>query len=129
MIQRIQSIYLLIAVLISGFLSNFSIEQIINHETASLFKNYYGFFILTTLTLAAILLYKKRTLQSFVCLFMAFFQLFLLILFILVYVSGEKSTFITLVISGSIFQIILFLLARRSILKDEKLVRSVDRIR
>jgi hypothetical protein len=52
-----------------------------------------------------------------------------LILFILVYVSGEKSTFITLVISGSIFQIILFLLARRSILKDEKLVRSVDRIR
>ncbi|MEK9612721.1 MAG: DUF4293 family protein [Flavobacteriaceae bacterium] len=129
MIQRVQSIYLLITVVISSLLSYYSVEQIINHTLASFFKSNYGFFIFTGFSLIVFFLYKKRTLQAGVCLFMAFIQLLLLILFVMVYVSGEESTFVMLVSSSSIFQGILFLVARKSILKDEKLVRSVDRIR
>ena len=144
MIQRIQSIYLLIATLLSGgfifFLNLWVTEQgteffaldSLSSGNLLLASIFVLFIASTILTLVTIFQFKKRQLQ-FVLGRLAILINFILV-GILVYftqnLSGEmqvSETGIGLLIP--IFTIVFVALANKSIKKDEELVKSVDRLR
>tara|TARA_A100001011_G_scaffold384688_1_gene457665 strand:+ start:127 stop:438 length:312 start_codon:yes stop_codon:yes gene_type:complete len=93
------------------------------------FQSNYGFLIFPVLTLVTIFLYKRRYLQV----------IFIKILIFLFTIQGvnfgieinieDGFSFSKMVIFVSLVCILLLYFARRNILKDEALVRSVDRIR
>ncbi len=144
MIQRIQSIYLLGATLLSGgliFLLNLWVDEQENvffvidsfsTESKLLMVMAALFIFSALLTFSAIFQYKKRQLQFVLG------RLTILINFIiigiLVYYSQNLSGEITVSEKGigliiPILTIVLVALANKAIKKDEELVKSVDRLR
>lgn len=144
MIQRIQSIYLLIATALSGglifFLNLWVTEQGIeffaldslsstNLVLASVFVLFIASAILTFIT---IFQFKKRQLQ-FVLGRLAILINFILV-GILVYFSQNLSGEMQVSEKGiglliPVFTIVFVVLANKAIKKDEELVKSVDRLR
>jgi len=137
MIQRIQTIYLLLAFVVTGVLPFF-----IPLWTMTGGKDYYFmqnqvYVVLlglsTTLSLLSIVSYKKRQNQFVIGRLNMILNLILLGLFVYrsLNVSGE-----TLAVSEKgigmflpIVAIVLLVLANKAIKKDEDLVKSVDRLR
>ena len=136
MIQRIQSIYLFITLIITGILPFiFHLWKLENGETfyfmSSTFYNIL-FGLSTTLSLLSIVSFKKRQNQFVMNRLNMILNLILLGLFVYrtLNVSGEASVsekgigmFLPIV------AILLLALANRAIKKDEDLVKSVDRLR
>ncbi|NLP58926.1 DUF4293 domain-containing protein [Lutibacter sp. B1] len=144
MIQRIQSIYLLIATLLSAgliFVFNLWVEESGNKfyvidsfksENIVLIITSALFFVSALITFIAIFKYKNRQLQ-FVLGRLAILINFIL-LGLLVYFSQNLSGEINVSEKGiglliPIFTIVLVVLANKAIKKDEELVKSVDRLR
>jgi hypothetical protein len=143
MIQRIQSIYLLLATLISGgliFIFNLwsSEEQkmyvmdLLKEDSILLNGISFLFLLSAILSFVAIFLFKKRQLQFVVGRISILINL--LLLGVLIYVSlmlpgemkiSEKGIGMFL----PILAILLIVLANKAIKKDEDLVKSVDRLR
>ncbi len=144
MIQRIQSIYLIIAILISwlvAFLVPFWVDQ--NSEViylTSLFKNENMVFLSVPLLIigsgimsfASLLLYKNRTRQIIGNRLNIVINFLLLgiIVYHLLSLPGETvvsekgiGVFIPLLV------VVFLVLSNKAIIKDEKLVKSVDRLR
>lgn len=137
MIQRIQTIYLLLAFVVTGVLPFF-----IPLWTMSDGKDYFfmqnqvyvvALGLSTTLSLLSIVSYKKRQNQFVIGRLNIILNLILLGLFVYrsLNVSGE-----TLAVSEKgigmflpIVAIVLLVLANKAIKKDEDLVKSVDRLR
>ncbi len=144
MIQRVQTIYLLLATLFSGgliFLLNlwtnnegvkfFVIDSFSTNNTLLNIMSVL-FFISSLITFVAIFQYKKRQLQ-FVLGRLTILINFIL-LGILVYFAQNLSGEINVSEKGiglliPIFTIVLVVLANKAIKKDEELVKSVDRLR
>lgn len=125
MIQRIQSLYLIIAILLStGFL--FYTQQF---ENCSDIQSYGGYFLSPLLTLITLFLYKKRVLQARMCMLIMVFQISLIAYYSFYLVNNIIFDTSYPSLGVSIILVVFLFLARRSILKDEALVRSVDRIR
>lgn len=125
MIQRIQSLYLIIAILLStGFL--FYTQQF---ENSSDIQSYGGYFLSPILILITLFLFKKRVLQARMCVLIIVFQISLIAYYSYHLVNDIIFDTSYPSLGVSIILIVLVFLARRSILKDEALVRSVDRIR
>jgi hypothetical protein len=137
MIQRIQTIYLLLAVVVTGVLPFFiPLWTMVDGENYFFMQNQVFVFILglsTTLTLLSIVSYKKRQNQFVMGRLNIILNLILLGLFVYrsLNVSGE-----TLAVSEKgigmflpIVAIVLLVLANKAIKKDEDLVKSVDRLR
>ena len=142
MIQRIQSIYLLLATLISGgliFIFNLwsSEEQkmyvmdLLKEDSILLNGISFLFLLSAILSFGAIFLFKKRQLQFVVGRISILINL--LLLGVLIYVSlmlpgemkiSEKGIGMFL----PILAILLIVLANKAIKKDEDLVKSVDRL-
>ncbi|MGB4655688.1 MAG: DUF4293 domain-containing protein [Bacteroidales bacterium] len=159
MIQRIQTLYLTLAVVllllmfafpIANFYSEFGVWQFnmlgVRSQVpgeGAVFSNQIIFTILPILTIiiSAILLltifnYKKRMLQIRLINLSVFLTLVMLCGIFFLYVpliEKQTSTTVDYLSSPSIFfpiiAVIFMLLASRSIKKDEKLVRSTDRLR
>lgn len=144
MIQRIQTIYLLLATLLSGggiFLFNlWTVNEGINFFVMDSFSSNNTlliimavlFFLSATLTFVAVFQFKKRQLQ-FVLGRLAILTNFIL-LGILVYFSQNLSGEINVSEKGiglfiPILTIVLVVMANKAIKKDEELVKSVDRLR
>ncbi len=144
MIQRIQSIYLLIATLLSGgliFMLNLWVNEqgtkffvMDSFNTESLLLKVMGglFFVSALLTFIAIFQFKKRQLQ-FVMGRLAILTN-LILLGIVVYFSQNLSGEINVSEKGiglliPILTIVFVVIANKSIKKDEELVKSVDRLR
>lgn len=144
MIQRIQSVYLFMAALISGGLTsvlmlwlNNAGVQVFAWSTLSdpdILIKIVGilFYTSTLLSLIAIFLFKIRTTQIAINRLNIIINFFLLgvIVYHLLILPGETAVSEKGI--GSflpIFVIVLLVLANRSILKDEKLVKSVERLR
>jgi hypothetical protein len=144
MIQRIQSIYLLIATLLSGgliFLLNlwvteqgikfFALDSLSSDNLV--LASVFGLFIASAvLTLITIFQFKKRQLQ-FVLGRLTILINFILV-GILVYFSQNLSGEIKISEKGiglliPIFTIVFVVLANKAVKKDEELVKSVDRLR
>ena len=137
MLQRIQTIYLLLAFIATGVLPFFIPLWTMNDGKEFLFMQnqvYVGLLGLsTTLTLVSIVSYKKRQNQFVMGRLNMILNLILLGLFVYrsLNVSGE-----TPVVSEKgigmflpIVAIVLLVLANKAIKKDEDLVKSVDRLR
>ena len=137
MIQRIQTIYLLLAFLVTGVLPFFiPLWTMADGKEYYFMQNQVYVVILglsTTLSLLSIISYKKRQNQFVIGRLNMILNLILLGLFVYrsLNVSGE-----TLVVSEKgigmflpIVTIVLLVLANKAIKKDEDLVKSVDRLR
>ena len=144
MIQRIQTIYLLVATLLSGgaiFLFDlwtnnegikfFVIDSFSSNNTLLVVMAIL-FFLSAVLTFVTVFQYKKRQLQ-FVLGRLAILTNFIL-LGILVYFSQNLSGEIIVSEKGiglliPVLTIVLVVMANKAIKKDEELVKSVDRLR
>jgi hypothetical protein len=143
MIQRIQTLYLIVAALVSGGLINViylwkendSLVYILDlfESTSLLLKSIPALFLVSAvLSLIAIFLFKNRKLQFVINRLNILTNLFLLgvLLYYLLSLPGETvvsekgiGVFIPIVV------VLLLVLANKAIHKDENLVKSVDRLR
>ncbi|WP_395049534.1 DUF4293 domain-containing protein [Flavobacterium sp.] len=137
MLQRIQTIYLLLAFAVTGILPFFISLWTMADGSAYFFMQNQVYVVLfglsTTLTLLSVVSYKKRQNQFVIGRLNIILNLILLGLFVYrsLNVSGE-----TLAVSEKgigmflpIVAIVLLVLANKAIKKDEDLVKSVDRLR
>lgn len=151
MIQRIQSLYLLIASVVTGTLIKIPILSFKTEKEVSVadFKGIYDFatreylsfnyislglfVIIIGLPLITIFIYKKRKIQMRLCTYSIMFTiLFLVDIAYFIYMIYKDQTVEVGFELGSVLPIIaivLLILAKRNISKDEELVKSVDRIR
>ena len=143
MIQRIQSIYLLLASLVSGGLifvfnlwntikEKIFVVDLFSRETITLKIVPLMFILSAILSLVTIFLFKNRKLQFVVGRIIILINLFLLGL--LIYLSLNLSGETNVSEKGigmflPILAILLVVLANKAIKKDEDLVKSVDRLR
>ena len=129
MIQRIQSLYLLLVILFSSVL----VYLFLQPENESILSSIYWldliFYTIPLLSFVCVFLYGKRKVQAVVCLILILFSLIPLISYGQKVYNGSSDMILYIVIGISLLESILLLLARRAILKDEKLVRSIDHIR
>jgi len=125
MIQRIQSLYLLITIISSVVLFFYAQDT----EETSFVVEYNLLLITPVLSAVVLFLFKKRMLQVRLCAILLFFQLSLIGFYGYSYALNTQLTLTYPVVLGSIVHLIFLWMARRSTLKDEALVRSVDRIR
>lgn len=129
MIQRIQSLYLLLAILLSSGLLYVSHLTEYARSLESFFSVNYGFYLIPFFTLIILLLFKKRKIQGVLILLIIIFTFFPIVLYVQEIYNGVQSSVLYATVSIYFLNIIFLLLARKGIIKDEKLVRSIDRIR
>ena len=129
MIQRIQSLYLIVVILLSSLMLYLSLVPSFGKELNSWFYAYFGFYSIPLLATICLFLYSKRKIQSILCFVLILFNLVVVQICGLKVFEGNTHTIILLVLVASMVECILLFLARRAIDKDEKLVRSIDRIR
>lgn len=137
MIQRIQTIYLLLTFLITGVLLFFIPLWTLNTGKAFYFMQDQVYTVLlglsTMLTVFSIISYKKRQNQFVMGRLNIILNLILLGLFVYrsLNLSGEAVTVSEKGIGMflPIVAIVLLVLANKAIKKDEDLVKSVDRLR
>lgn len=129
MIQRIQSLYLLIAFVVGVLVFNLSINIEFDKVISQTYRENYGFLIAPVLLLLSLFLFKKRTLQSLVVLIISLQQLLQIGLLLPSFDLSDDINFTEIALLLSCITVVLTWLARRGIRKDDALVRSVDRIR
>ncbi|WP_369048976.1 DUF4293 domain-containing protein [Tenacibaculum sp. UWU-22] len=144
MIQRIQSIYLLLASFVSGGLVFFIDLWVNGNQTKVFVCDLFSsdlfikkiipvlFFISALLSFITIFLFKDRKLQFVLGRLNMLINLFLL--GILIYVSQMLPGEVSISEKGigmflPVIVVLLLVLANRAIKKDEDLVKSVDRLR
>ena len=136
MIQRIQTIYLLLAFVVTGVLLFFFPLWTMSDNKEYFFMQSQVYTILlglsTSLTLLGVVSYKKRQNQFVIGRLNIILNLILLGLF--VYRSLNLSGETTVSEKGigmfvPVLAIVLLVLANKAIKKDEDLVKSVDRLR
>ena len=129
MIQRIQTVWLLLIALVMAFLVYLPVAEDQKAEFCGIsysliLKIVSGF--VAVLSLITLFLYKKRSLQFKLC----FGILFLLIVsFITIFDWPIKAINIIIPFFAIPISIVLSVLAIKAIRKDEKLVRSLNRLR
>jgi uncharacterized membrane protein len=129
MIQRIQSLYLLIAFIVGVIVFNLSINIEFDEGISQAYRDNYGFLIAPVLLLLSLFLFKKRSLQSLVVLIISIQQLLQIGLLLPSFDLSDDINFTEIAILLSFITVVLTWLARRGIRNDNALVRSVDRIR
>ena len=155
MIQRIQTLYLLIIVILSCFTLFLSVAGLYNPgETLKYIVDFKGVFLVKTtgnefienvwaltaistiiplITMVTIFLYKNRLLQIRLIIFnIVLMAGFYGLLFIYLWITGEKlhaDWFLEIVSAFPLVNIILSILAIRAIGKDIALIKSLNRIR
>jgi hypothetical protein len=143
MIQRIQSIYLFLASIVSGGLifvfnlwntikEKIFVVDLFSREVITLQLIPFMFIVSSILSIVTIFLFKNRKLQFVIGRVIILINLFLLGL--LIYLSLNLSGETTVSEKGigmflPILAILLIVLANKAIKKDEDLVKSVDRLR
>ncbi len=135
MIQRIQSIWLLLAG--AGSLATLKLSFYSGNKDNSLFEELNGtshFFLLilavavALAAFAALFLFKTRKLQTQLCLLGLLLQIGALVLYFLQTQKYVQGSF-TLTSAVSFVIPVFFILAIIGIRKDEKLIKSMDRLR
>jgi peptidoglycan/LPS O-acetylase OafA/YrhL len=127
MIQRIQTIYLLLVCGLMGSMLFLPVAQIAGSTSMTLSVESA---LTAILAFVAIFLYKKRKLQMNLC-YVIFGLLILFYLNIIfdLWLPNRENVDIKVPVVFPFFALILDILALLAIRKDEKLVRSADRLR
>lgn len=115
MIQRIQTVFLLLAAIAAGVCG-----AMMTNLTLMLVA-----FVAALVSVVNIFLFKQRKRQASIC----FFNMLILVMWYVNLASAFDSTVLTWPMVLPMVAIVLLFLARKHILADEKLVRSLDRIR
>ena len=125
MIQRIQTVYLFLSSFLSFFIYKYTLELL----GSTIISKSHFFLISSIILFFIIFLYKKRSIQLLFCLLLIISN-FVVLLFITHNLFNKMYLDLVYTIPFLIIvkQFFIFL-ARRSILRDEKLIRSVDRLR
>lgn len=136
MIQRVQTVYLLVIALISGVLpfwlnlwSDADGNEIFANREIFISVAFYG---AATLAVITIMLFKNRKLQFVLNRLNILLNLFLLGFFVYRSVNLSGETLVSEKGIGMlipVFSIVLLVLANKAIKRDEDLVKSVDRLR
>ena len=143
MIQRVQTIYLLLASIVSGGLifvfnlwntikEKIFVVDLFSREVFTLKVIPFMFIMSAILSLVAIFLFKNRKLQFVVGRIIIMINLFLLglLIYLSLNLSGETSVSEKGIgMFLPILAILLVVLANKAIKKDEDLIKSVDRLR
>jgi len=136
MIQRIQTIWLILAAACSGglvFLVSLWIDGEGNEVVAMDESSYFGAFVASAIvSFIAIFLYNNRKLQTVINRLNIMINLILLGVFVYRALTMSGATAVAEKGIGMfipILSIVLLVLANRAIRKDEQLVKSVDRLR
>jgi len=129
MIQRIQTLYILIVIILSFLMLKLTIDFSNDIKLNSLVKTYYVFYFIPFIGILTLFLYKKRVTQSKMCLVMLGINVLVLISYGLKIYEGNSSFINLVLIACSIIECVLLFVAIKAINKDENLVRSIDRIR
>lgn len=143
MIQRIQTIYLLLASIVSGGLifvfnlwntikEKIFVVDLFSREVFTLKVIPFMFIVSAILSLVAIFLFKNRKLQFVIGRIIILTNLFLLglLIYLSLNLSGETSVSEKGIgMFLPILAILLVVLANKAIKKDEDLIKSVDRLR
>lgn len=125
MILRIQTFYLSLAFFLSILIYTYSFDTL--HNTI-IGKSH--FFLVSAIILVfTILLYKKRSFQSFICLSLLILNLFVLILIAYNFINKLYLNLVYILPILILIKQSLIFFARKSIIKDENLIRSIDRLR
>ncbi len=136
MIQRIQSVYLLVVALLGALLPIW-MNLWINAEGNEVFAQtemiaMISFYVSAALATIAILLFKNRQNQFVINRLNMILNLFLLGFFVYRSLNLSGETLVSEKGIGMlipVFSIVFLVLANRAIKKDEDLVKSVDRLR
>ncbi len=136
MVQRIQTVYLILAAGVSAGVMFFT-PLWINIKNIAVFANdnmlYFTLFMASAiLSIGSIFLFKKRKLQLMLGRINILLNFILLGLFVYqsLNISGETEVSEKGIgIFLPVISIVLLVLANKAIIKDEKLVKSVDRLR
>ena len=125
MILRIQTFYLSLAFFLSILIYTYSFDTL--HNTI-IGKSH--FFLVSAIILVfTILLYKKRSFQSFICSLLLILNLFVLILTTYNFINKLYLNLVHFLPILILIKQSLIFFARKSIIKDENLIRSIDRLR
>ena len=125
MIQRIQTLYLSLASFISFFIYLCTYEIF----TSTIISKSHFFLITSIILILIIFLYKKRSFQSSICLILLILNL---IVFLFIIYNFVNKLFLDLVLTLPLLIIVkqsLIFLARKAIIRDRNLIRSIDRLR
>ena len=132
MFFRIQTLYLILASVFSGILSFIFPIHIFNDISFGITENYEYlllFSISTLLSIVSVLKYRKRRTQFILGRLNMILNIILLGLFVYrisgEYSHSEKGIGIVL----PVFTIVFLIFSNKSIKRDERLVKSVDRLR
>ncbi len=123
MIQRIQTLLILILSLLSLTTFYFSYEV----QSKSIVNNIFLF--VAIVSFINIFLFHYRLVQARICLMLYFVFISIITYYFIYLLNGIKLEPTYFHISSSFIQLVLAFFARKAILKDEDLIRSVDRIR
>lgn len=152
MLQRIQTVYLLIIAVLAALLLfmplavlqtgndfyTFDIYGVKPIASSEIVYSTWGLFVLTALisllALITIFLYKKRMLQIRLCIFNAilmlgFYGFFVYLIIVMKQQLDDVSISVRIALSFPVICLILDYLAIRNIGADETLVRSLERLR
>jgi len=136
MIQRIQTVYLLVVILVSGILP-FWVNLWSDTNGNEIFAENdifisVAFYVSALLALVAMVIFKNRKNQFVVNRLNLILNLFLLGFFVYRSLNLSGETLVSEKGIGMlipVFSIVFLVLANRAIKKDEDLVKSVDRLR
>lgn len=136
MIQRIQSLYLIVVAILTGVLP-FFFNLWVNIDGAEVFANNemlisIAFYASAVLAVWAIVQFKKRKSQFVINRLNMILNVFLLGFFVYRSLNLSGETLVSEKGIGMlipVFSIVFLVLANRAIKKDEDLVKSVDRLR
>jgi len=154
MLQRIQTLYLLIGIIISVIANFYDVGGLFNNEPRAFDFNYLGLYEITSgskvfmvaaemytiiatliplLSLISIFLFRKRMLQIRILIVNAVLMLgYYGVLYIYLWQYGKvlkADLHLDFPASAQLVNVILTILAIMAILKDEALVRSLNRLR
>ncbi len=129
MIQRLQTVYLVFSILIS-FLTFYLFPLELEKKdffgvNFPFFFQKYSFISISIISLISIILYNKRNFQILLNRFSMLLIFFIIISFFVYsnYINDYK------IIISAFINLILIILANKSILKDKKLIDSINRLR
>ena len=125
MILRIQTFYLSLAFFLSILIYTYSFDTL--HNTI-IGKSHF-FLVSAIILIFTILLYKKRSFQSFICLSLLILNLFVLILISYNFINKLYLNLVHILPILILIKQSLIFFARKSIIKDENLIRSINRLR
>lgn len=137
MIQRIQSIYLFLVTVLAGLFLVLPVETTINKGETTWIQGMDNMMILgvsvaiAAVSLISIFLFFKRAIQMKIVLLSMLLTVGLTLILLTLYFASEKSSsdFFEYTFGIPAILLILQILAYWNIRKDEKLVKSADRLR